>query len=101
MKNEIRNKLISIIRESINRIILEGNNYCEYFENYSNLPDYNDILNNVEPRVFNDSYGVVEYMSGREYFIKCSKMQNPEMGEEDGYKYQVSLVRIPNKEKIK
>lgn len=68
------------------RILLESNNKpCNLFADKTNLPDYDDILNHVEPRILNKSIGNVITMTPTEYFQRCANLQDTSL--EDQYSF--------------
>jgi len=61
--------------KKLSGIITESSIGCDVFDTKTNIPDYDDILNGISPRVFNDVKGEIVYMSPQEYINAVAKQQ--------------------------
>lgn len=49
---------------------------CDFWENTTGIQDYEDVLNDVEPRTFPNLRGEIIYMNPEEFLSECDKIKS-------------------------
>jgi hypothetical protein len=71
--------------KKIFKVHLREDSSCDIFTNTTRRPDYDDVLNDITPRILKDLTGTIVKMSPDEYFQKCAQLQRTTVEEQYSY----------------
>jgi hypothetical protein len=77
--------------KKIFKVHLREDSSCDIFTNTTRRPDYDDVLNDITPRILKDLTGTIVKMSPDEYFQKCAQLQRTTVEEQYSYIDQRSV----------